>query len=257
MKTLKNIGKNENAILGNISIDSIKKSVNILRETETNQASVLTDWNSNLVKGEKWYSLTNGRLPIEFQKATKEVLMVEWVNMPINSNALGKYIVDGKVKRVDDNTFAKHNGEKLDITMNLVLNGDLKNIKEVYGKALADTVKDIRRLFTKDFWDKKINQWKAIAKTLDETDGDADALKKEKANRTFLEMLQWNILGEPDQYSKEGYSNSLLRKAINSKDGKANAKTFEKLAKKFLADYENAVSINSANASEPIKALTK
>ena len=249
--------KNTMATLGNISIANIRKDVNILRETETNQATVLLNWNTNLVANDKWFNLTRGKLPLEFQTETKKTLAVEFFNLPQNANMLGKYIIDGKLKRVDDNTFSSYKGSKLDVTMNLILNGDTKNIKENQGIALADYVKDTRRLFTKDFWDKKISQWQKTAKELDNADGDTDTLKKEKANRSFLEMLQWNILGEPDSHSKEGYSNSLLRKAINSKESKADSKVFEKLAKKFLVDYENAVSISSNDARDTIKAITK
>jgi F0F1-type ATP synthase delta subunit len=82
-------------------------------------------------------------------------------------------------------------------------------------------------------------------------------LKKEKATRTFIEMLQWNILGEPDSHNAEPYANALLRKAINSKDVKADKKVFEKIFKKALVDYENAVTISSDEARDVIKAITK
>ena len=249
--------KNTIATLGNITKAQLMKDVNVLRETETNQASVIMGWNTNLVANKKWYDVSNGSLPIEFQSVTKSTLANEYFGKPENASLIGRFITDGKVKRVDENTFNAHKGEKLDVTINLIINGDLKNIKENQGGALTDVVKDSRRKFTKDFWDKKLNNWKTLGKTLDNAEGDVETLKKEKANRSFLEMIQWNILGEPDQYSSEGYSNSLLRKTINSKDGKANAKTFEKLAKKFLVDYENAVTISSDEARDVIKAITK
>jgi len=249
--------KNPIATLGSITKVQLTKDVSILRETETNQASVILGWNTNLVTDKKWYDVSNGSLPVEFQSVTKSALANEYFGKPENAGLVGKFITDGKVKRVDDNTFASYKGEKIDVTLNLIINGDLKNIKENQGGALADVVKDSRRKFTKDFWDKKISTWKKIGKELDNSDGDVETLKKEKANRSFLEMLQWNILGEPDSHNTEPYANALLRKAINSKDVKADKKVFEKIFKKALSDYENAVTLSSSDASDVIKAITK
>jgi hypothetical protein len=249
--------KNPMATLGNITKAQLMKDVSVLRETETNQASVIMGWNTNLVAEKKWYDVSNGSLPIEFQAVTKSTLANEYFGKPENAGLIGRFITDGKVKRVDENTFNAHKGEKLDVTLNLIINGDLKNIKENQGGALADVVKDSRRKFTKDFWDKKLNNWKTLGKTLDNAEGDVETLKKEKATRTFIEMLQWNILGEPDTHNAEPYANALLRKAINSKDPKADKKVFEKIFKKALVDYENAVTISSDEARDVIKAITK
>ena len=235
----KNTKVNEVLTLGNISETNLKKEVSTLRETEINQGEILMNWNSNLVKESKWYDVSNSKLPLEFQKIAKETLAVEFFNKPENMGLLGKK----KIADVDVN-----------VTLEMVLNSDLKILKEKYNVKTSDTVKDIRRTFSKDFYDKKVNKWKADAKALDNSDGNSEVLKKEKANRTFLEMLAWNILGEPDQYSNEGYSNSMLRKCINSKDtNKPKAKEFETLAKKFLKDIESISGIQGSKASAVIK----
>ena len=254
--------KNPMATLGNITKKQLSKDISILRETETNQATVILGWNINLVAEKKWYDVSNGSLPVVFQALTKETLANEYFGKPENAHYIGKHIYttadgDAKVTRVDEKKFASHTGEKLDVTLNHIINGDLKNLKKVSNGTLSNLVSVARRNFTKDFWDKKLNNWKTLGKTLDNAEGDVETLKKEKATRTFIEMLQWNILGEPDTHNAEPYANALLRKAINSKDAKADKKVFEKIFKKALVDYENAVTISSDEARDVIKAITK
>ena len=245
--------------LGNITVDQITKDVENLNVIDENQAVIFGRWNESLVKGDKvWYQFTPKKLPAEFIKATRDSLFIPYMNKPENLNLLGKFInKDGKAKKVDDDTFKKHDGDKLDVTANVFLHMETANLKTKGGKVIQKYVTDNRRKFDKDVWAEKIERWQIVAKTLDDNGGDVESLKKEKANRTLIEMLYWNILGDADQYSTEGYSNSLLRKVINSKDAKANAKVFEKLAKKFLLDYVNAVTLSSDDASKVIKEYTK
>ena len=254
--------KNTMATLGNITKKQLSKDISILRETETNQATVILGWNANLVADKKWYDVSNGSLPVVFQAVTKETLANEYFGKPENAHYIGKHIYtkadgDAKVTRVDEKKFADYKGEKLDVTLNQIISGDLKNLKKVSNGTLSNLVSVARRNFTKDFWDKKITNWKTLGKTLDNAEGDIEVLKKEKATRTFIEMLQWNILGEPDSHNTEPYANALLRKAINSKDVKADKKVFEKIFKKALTDYENAVTLSSDDARDVIKAITK
>jgi hypothetical protein len=54
--------KNPMATLGNITKAQLMKDVSVLRETETNQASVIMGWNTNLVADKKWYDVSNGSL---------------------------------------------------------------------------------------------------------------------------------------------------------------------------------------------------
>jgi hypothetical protein len=70
--------KNPMATLGNITKAQLMKDVSVLRETETNQASVIMGWNTNLVAEKKWYDVSNGSLPIEFQAVTKSTLANEY-----------------------------------------------------------------------------------------------------------------------------------------------------------------------------------
>lgn len=51
-------------------------------------------------------------------------------------------------------------------------------------------------------------------------------------------MVEWNVLGKPDNHDELGYSGSLVRKCINDKDDMVNTDKFEALAEKFIADLK-------------------
>ena len=86
MKTIK---KALNVALGNIEVDTIAKQTNTLIDTDKNQAEVFNNWNENLVANDKWYNYTNGKLPVEFIKATKESIAIAYFNQPEMNNVLG------------------------------------------------------------------------------------------------------------------------------------------------------------------------
>ena len=100
-------------------------------------------------------------------------------------------------------------------------------------KAVKELVSGVNRTFAKDKWDKKLNQWKTVAKQYDDN---GEVAKKEKAKRNFVEMVAWNVLGKPDNHDELGYSGSLLRKCINDKDDMVDTDKFEALCEKFIAD---------------------
>lgn len=240
MKTIK---KAVNVALGNIEVDTIVKQTATLIDTDNNQAEVFLNWNENLTVDNKWYTFTNGKLPVEFIENTKRVIGIEYFNKAEN-NLLGYYIeVDGMSKRAD-----KKQMEKLDDTtiingiddttkvFHLTIDTLVANVKPSGKmKATKKVISDIYRKFNKDVWDKKLNQWKNVAKSLDDT---GEVEKKEKAKRDFVEMVAWNVLGKPDNHDELGYSGSLLRKCINDKDDMVDVDKFEALAEKFVAEVK-------------------
>jgi hypothetical protein len=231
---MKAIKKAVNVALGNIEVDTIVKQTSTLIDTDNNQAEVFINWNENLTVENKWYTFTNGKLPVEFIENTKRVIAIEYFNKAEN-NLLGYYIeIDGISKRID-----KKQMEKLDDTtkvFHLTIDTLVANVKPSGKmKATKKVISDIYRKFNKDVWDKKLNQWKNVAKSLDDT---GVVEKKEKAKRDFVEMVAWNVLGKPDNHDELGYSGSLLRKCINDKDDMVDVTKFEALAEKFVAEVK-------------------
>tara|TARA_R100000544_G_scaffold28393_1_gene14948 strand:- start:351 stop:1055 length:705 start_codon:yes stop_codon:yes gene_type:complete len=231
MKTIK---KAVNERLGNIDVDTIVNQTSTLIATDNNQAEVFINWNENLTVNNKWYTFTNGKLPVEFIENTKRVIGIEYFNKAEN-NLLGYYIEnDGMSKRIDDKQM-----KKLDDTtkvFHLTIDTLVSNVKPSGKmKASKKVISEIYRKFNKDVWDKKLNQWKNVAKSLDDT---GEVEKKEKAKRNFVEMVAWNVLGKPDNHDELGYSGSLLRKCINDKEDMVDVDKFEALAEKFVADIQ-------------------
>lgn len=232
--------------LGTIKVSEINESIKTLGIAETNQANVLINWNDNLVKEGLWFDMSHSILPIAFTKAVKENLAVEFFNMAVNKNLLGYFIAtaDKNVKRVEtEKEFKISNlNEKKLISVDDILNADLKNTKTVYGAEISNFIRDVRRKFTKDYYSKKLNKWQSTAKELFNADNDSETLKKEKANRNHIEMIAWNLFGEPDKHSNgKSYDNAMERKVINSKDNKKDAKAFKKIFSKALQDYQNEI----------------
>jgi len=230
MKTIK---KAVNVSLGNIDIDTIAKQTSTLIESDNNQAEIFKRWNKDLTVNNKWYNFTPMKLPVEFIENTKKVIAIEFFNQPENNNLLGYYIeVDGKSKRLDEKQM-----KKLDNTTNvfhLTLDTVIANAKPSKKmKASNEFIAGVNRKFSKDKWDKKIVKWQKDAKQIDDT---GEVEKKEKAHREFLQMLTWNMIGNPDEFSTIGYSGSFVRKCINDKNGTIDADKFEKLCEKFIED---------------------
>ena len=230
MKTIK---KAVNETLGNIDVDTIVKQTSTLIDTDNNQAEVFINWNENLTVNNKWYTFTNGKLPVAFIENTKRVIAIEYFNKAEN-NLLGYYIeVDGVSKRIDKKQMEKLSGDTTKI-FHFTIDTLVANVKPSGKmKATKKIISDIYRKFNKDVWDKKLNQWKNISKSLDDT---GEVEKKEKAHREFLQMLTWNMIGNPDEFSTIGYSGSFVRKCINDKNGTIDADKFEKLCEKFIED---------------------
>lgn len=231
MKTIK---KALNVALGNIEVDTITKQTNTLIDTDKNQAEVFNNWNENLVANDKWYNFTNGKLPTEFIKATKESIAIAYFNQPEMNNVLGYYVeVDGKSKRIDKKDLSQY---ETNAVFNMTLDTVVNNIKPSNKmKAVKELVSGVNRTFAKDKWDKKLNQWKSVAKQYDDN---GEVSKKEKAKRNFVEMVEWNVLGNPDKHDDLGYSGSLLRKCINDKDDMVDTDKFQALAEKFISDLK-------------------
>lgn len=231
MKTIK---KALNVALGNIEVDTITKQTNTLIDTDKNQAEVFNNWNENLVAQDKWYNFTNGKLPSEFIKATKESIAIAYFNQPEMNNVLGYYVeVDGKSKRIDKKDLSQF---ETNAVFNMTLDTVVNNIKPSNKmKAVKELVSGVNRTFAKDKWDKKLNQWKSVAKQYDDN---GEVSKKEKAKRNFVEMVEWNVLGNPDNHDDLGYSGSLLRKCINDKDDMVDTDKFQALAEKFISDLK-------------------
>lgn len=231
MKTIK---KAVNVALGNIEVDTITKQTNTLIDTDKNQAEVFNNWNENLVANDKWYNFTNGKLPTEFIKATKESIAIAYFNQPEMNNVLGYYVeVDGKSKRIDKKDLSQY---ETNAVFNMTLDTVVNNIKPSNKmKAVKELVSGVNRTFAKDKWDKKLNQWKSVAKQYDDN---GEVSKKEKAKRNFVEMVEWNVLGNPDKHDDLGYSGSLLRKCINDKDDMVDTDKFQALAEKFISDLK-------------------
>ena len=230
MKTIK---KAVNVSLGNIDVDTIAKQTSTLIESDNNQAEIFKRWNKDLTVNNKWYNFTPMKLPVEFIENTKKVIAIEFFNQPENNNLLGYYIeVDGKSKRLDEKQM-----KKLDNTTNvfhLTLDTVIANAKPSKKmKASNEFIAGVNRKFSKDKWDKKIVKWQKDAKQIDDT---GEVEKKEKAHREFLQMLTWNMIGNPDEFSTIGYSGSFVRKCINDKNGTIDADKFEKLCEKFIED---------------------
>ena len=85
MKTIKKV---LNVALGSIDVDTIVKQTSTLIATDNNQAEVFINWNENLTVDNKWYTFTNGKLPVEFIENTKRVIAIEYFNKA-ESNLLG------------------------------------------------------------------------------------------------------------------------------------------------------------------------
>ena len=231
---MKSIKKALNVALGNIEVSAITKQTNTLIDTDKNQAEVFNNWNANLVANDKWYNFTNGKLPIEFIKATKESIAVSYFNQPEMNNVLGYYVeVDGKSKRIDKKELSQY---ETNAVFNMTLDTVVNNVKPSNKmKAVKELVSGVNRTFAKDKWDKKLNQWKSVAKQYDDN---GEVAKKEKAKRNFVEMVEWNVLGNPDKHDELGYSGSLVRKCINDKDDMIDTAKFTELAEKFIADLK-------------------
>ncbi len=231
---MKSIKKALNVALGNIEVDTITTQTNTLIDTDKNQAEVFNNWNENLVANDKWYNFTNGKLPVEFIKATKESIAIAYFNQPEMNNVLGYYVeVDGKSKRIDKKELSQY---ETNAVFNMTLDTVVNNVKPSNKmKAVKELVSGVNRTFAKDKWDKKLNQWKSVAKQYDDK---GEVAKKEKAKRNFVEMVEWNVLGNPDNHDELGYSGSLLRKCINDKDDMVDTDKFQALAEKFIADLK-------------------
>ncbi len=231
---MKSIKKALNVALGNIEVDTITTQTNTLIDTDKNQAEVFNNWNENLVANDKWYNFTNGKLPVEFIKATKESIAIAYFNQPEMNNVLGYYVeVDGKSKRIDKKELSQY---ETNAVFNMTLDTVVNNVKPSNKmKAVKELVSGVNRTFAKDKWDKKLNQWKSVAKQYDDK---GEVAKKEKAKRNFVEMVEWNVLGNPDNHDELGYSGSLLRKCINDKDDMVDTDKFQALAEKFISDLK-------------------
>ena len=232
---MKAIKKAVNETLGNIDVDTIVKQTSTLIDTDNNQAEVFINWNENLTVNNKWYTFTNGKLPVAFIENTKRVIAIEYFNKAEN-NLLGYYIEnDGLSKCIDKKQMEKLSGDTTKI-FHFTIDTLVANVKPSGKmKATKKIISDIYRKFNKDVWDKKLNQWKNVAKSLDDT---GEVEKKEKAKRNFVEMVAWNVLGKPDNHDELGYSGSLLRKCINDKEDMVDVDKFEALAEKFVADIQ-------------------
>ena len=232
---MKAIKKAVNETLGNIDVDTIVKQTSTLIDTDNNQAEVFINWNENLTVNNKWYTFTNGKLPVAFIENTKRVIAIEYFNKAEN-NLLGYYIEnDGVSKCIDKKQMEKLGSDTTKI-FNFTIDTLVANVKPSGKmKATKKVISDIYRKFNKDVWDKKLNQWKNVAKSLDDT---GEVEKKEKAKRNFVEMVAWNVLGKPDNHDELGYSGSLLRKCINDKEDMVDVDKFEALAEKFVADIQ-------------------
>ena len=232
MKTTKQAS---NEKLGNIDIDTSVKQTSTLIDSDNNQAEVFKRWNKDLTVNNKWYNFTPMKLPLAFIENTKKVIAVEFFNQPENNNLLVYYIeVDGVSKRLDQKQMKKldNTTNVFHMTIDTVVNSvnpsnKMKNSREI--------ISGINRKFSKDKWDKKITKWQKDAKQIDDT---GEVEKKEKAKRNFVEMVEWNVLGKPDNHDELGYSGSLVRKCINDKDDMVNTDKFEALAEKFIADLK-------------------
>ena len=120
--------------------------------------------------------------------------------------------------------------KKINLTLEIFLEEELREIKIRYGKDIADYIKKIRRKFNKDFYDKRIKQWKMQAKKLDNNSNNVYVLKKKKElRRTKIETLKWDLIGEPDRYSQKPNPRSPYQKEKISSESNANPIEFKRL----------------------------
>jgi hypothetical protein len=214
-----------------VDVKTLSNDISKLISADNNQGAILIGWNSGLTEKGKWYDSTPMQLPIPFINATKSAIAIEWLNLPVNKDILGFYAEDdnGTSIRIDGKKAKEMPSNKtFELTVESLID---KTIEPKNLKAVTKVIYGVRRTFNKDVWDKKIKRWQKLARELDAT---GEIEPKVKANRSFVEMVAWNILGNPDEHNSLGYSGSLSRKLRNSKTSKINIDDFEKLAIAFV-----------------------
>lgn len=206
----------QKAIPLNMSEKELEQNLKTLNDSTVNVTEVLINFNNNLIdqKFGKWYDKTPNQLPTAFIKFAKKLMFTTWSNKPHNAELLGEKII-GK--------------QRINYNFETVILKSDEDIKASHGVEIKEDRNKIKRIFDKDYYGYHVKKWQKTAKELDNSEDGKTLSKKVRAERDLFETLTWNMIGEPDQYSKEGYSNSLLRKVINSKeDGKPDPKFVEK-----------------------------
>ena len=189
----------------NMSEKELEKDLKTLNDSTLNVTEVLIRFNNSLIDSKfgKWYDLTPEQLPTAFVQFAKKLMWTTWSSRPQNAERLGEKII-GK--------------QRINYNFETVVEKSDADIKAKYGVDIKEDRNKIKRIFAKDYYGYHVGKWQKTAKELDNSVDGKTVAKKVRAERDLLETLAWNMIGEPDQYSKEGYSNSLLRKVINSKE---------------------------------------
>ena len=206
-----------------------------------NLADFFIETNKNLIDGKKWYELTPSKFPQPLQDNIKFFLAKQYLKLPENKGLLGKFIFDNKLIAINDKIFLESGSsiKKIDLTLEIFLEEELREIKIRYGKDIADYIKKIRRKFNKDFYDKRIKQWKMQAKKLDNNSNNVYVLKKKKElRRTKIETLKWDLIGEPDRYSQKSNPRSPYQKEKISSESNANPIEFKRIFSKAIEEFE-------------------